>query len=109
MKNKFKKIMIAAAAVAVVSSGIAGISGISIFSEVVSAQDDWKAEFESICARTQDAMTISKDELKQLINRCDDLRPRIEKLDETQRKVYLKRLQMCRDLFAFVLESQEKK
>ncbi len=101
--------MIAAAAVAVVFSGVAGISGIPIFSKVVSAQDDWKVEFESICARTQDAMTISKDELKQLINRCDDLRPRIEKLDETQRKVYLKRLQMCRDLFAFVLESQEKK
>jgi len=33
----------------------------------------------------------------------------IEKLEETQRKVYLKRLQMCKNLFSFILESREKK
>jgi hypothetical protein len=73
------------------------------------AQDDWKAEFEAICSKTQDSAALSPDELNNLVDRCDKLRPRIEKLDETQRKVYLKRLQMCRDLFAFVLESKEKK
>jgi hypothetical protein len=31
------------------------------------------------------------------------------KTQETQRKVFLKRLQLCRDLFLFVLESKEKK
>ena len=75
----------------------------------VSARDDWKAEFEAICAGTQDSAAMTSDELKNLIDRCDKLRPRIEKLDETQRKVYLKRLQMCRDLYAFVLEYKEKK
>ncbi len=73
------------------------------------AQDDWKAEFDVVCAKTQDPGVISSDELKELVARCDKLRLRIEKLDETQRKVYLKRLQMCKDLFAFVLESREKK
>jgi hypothetical protein len=43
--------------------------------------------------------------LKGLIERCEKLRPRIEKLDESAAKVYLKRLQMCKDLFVFVLES----
>jgi hypothetical protein len=75
----------------------------------VYAQDDWKTEFEAVCSKTQDSAALSPDELKNLVDRCDKLRPRIEKLDETQRKVYLKRLQMCRDLFAFVLESKEKK
>ncbi len=73
------------------------------------AQDDWKMEFETVCARTQEAAGMSRDELKDLVDRCDKLRPRIEKLDETQRKVYLKRLKMCRDLYAFVLETKEKK
>ena len=73
------------------------------------AQDDWKKEFEAICSKTQDSAALSPDELNNLVDRCNKLRPRIEKLDETQRKVYLKRLQMCRDLFVFVLESKEKK
>jgi len=76
---------------------------------VVHAQDDWKNEFDDVCSRTQDAMIFSPDELRNLIARCDKLKPRIEKLDETQRKVFLKRLQLCRDLFLFVLESKEKK
>ena len=76
---------------------------------VVHAQDDWKNEFDDVCSKTQDAMIFSPDELRNLIARCDKLKPLIEKLDETQRKVFLKRLQLCRDLFLFVLESKEKK
>ncbi len=72
------------------------------------AQDDWKTEFEDICSKTNDAMALTKKELKTLIERCDKLKPLIEKLDEAPRKVYLKRLQACRDLFVFVLESKEK-
>lgn len=74
----------------------------------VYAQDDWKKEFEEVCSRTDDAMSLSKDELKALVARCDKLKPLIEKLDETEKKVYLRRLQLCRDLFSFVLESKEK-
>ena len=76
---------------------------------VVHAQDDWRKEFDDVCSRTQDAMIFSPDELRNLIARCDKLKPTVEKLDETQRKVFLKRLQLCRDLFLFVLESKEKK
>jgi len=73
---------------------------------VVLAQEGWLKEFEDICAKTQDAMVLSTDELKGLIARCDTLKPLIEKLPETQKKVYLKRLQGCRDLYVFVLESK---
>jgi len=75
----------------------------------VYSQDNWKTEFEIVCAKTQDPMTLSPDELRMLISRCDQLRTLIDKLDETQRKVYLRRLQMCKDLFSFVLESKENK
>jgi hypothetical protein len=93
--------------------------GISIFSMVgardrypfmvglAHAQEDWKKEFDDICSKTQDAMVIPSEELKSLVDRCDSLKPKIEKLDESQRKVYLKRLQMCRELYFFVLESRE--
>ena len=71
--------------------------------------EDWKLEFDDICSKTDDAMAYTEDELKQLVLRCDSLRPRIEALGETQRKVYLKRLQSCRDLYIFVIQTKEKK
>jgi len=96
------------------------VAGIASFSQVreenlvmaagpVFAQEDWKSEFEDVCSKTQDAMTYSTDELKNLIARCDKLKPLIDKLDESPRKVYLRRLQLCKDLFVFVLGSKEGK
>lgn len=76
---------------------------------VAHAQEDWRKEFDDVCSKTQDAMVIPYDELKNLVARCDRLKPQIEKLDESQRKVFLKRLQLCRDLYYFMLESREKK
>ena len=69
------------------------------------AQNDWKTEFEDICSKTDGAITQSKTEVKSLIDRCDALKPRIEKLEPSLAKVYMKRLQMCRDLLVFVLAS----
>jgi len=91
---------------AIVSSLILGTGYPSyLWTAIAYAEDEWKAEFDDICGRTSDAMALSKDEVKGLIERCDRLKPRIEKLDESTAKVNLKRLKMCRDLFVFVLES----
>jgi hypothetical protein len=84
-------------------------SEVFFFCRTAHAQETWRKEFEDICSKTQDAMGFSAEELKSLVLRCDALRPLIEKLDEPQRKVTLRRLQMCRDLYAFVLETKEAK
>lgn len=91
--------------------GIKAGEGKYVFSTIspAYAQNDWKGEFHELCSKTQDAMGFTEGELKELIAECDKLKPVIEKLDETQRKIYLKRLRMCRDLFSFVLESKTKK
>jgi hypothetical protein len=70
------------------------------------AEEAWFVEFESICARTQDAMSLTSDELRVLVSRCDRLKPQIEGLDPSRRKVYVKRLQQCRDLYQFVLDTR---
>jgi len=70
------------------------------------AEDAWFVEFESICAQTQDAMSLTTDELRALVSRCDRLKPQIEGLDPSRRKVYVKRLQQCRDLYQFVLDTR---
>jgi hypothetical protein len=73
------------------------------------SQEEWRKEFDEICSKTEDSMAFSVQELKSLVDRCDALKSHVEKLDEPQRKVTLKRLQMCRGLYAFVLEMKEKK
>ena len=69
-------------------------------------QDVWQQEFDAVCSKTTDAMSLTTDELKSLVQRCDALEPKIEKLDESRRKVYLRRLKQCRGLYAYVLESK---
>lgn len=73
------------------------------------ADAGWRAEFEAICAKTQDAMALSGEELRRLVERADALLPALERLPETERKVFTRRLRACRDLYAFVLESKEKR
>jgi hypothetical protein len=71
------------------------------------AKDAWKREFEDVCAKTQDAMSLTSDELRALIARCDKLKPAVDALDETERKVASRRLRECRNLYQFVLESRD--
>jgi hypothetical protein len=73
---------------------------------VAAAEEDWFVEFEAICSRTQDAMSIPDGELRALVSRCDRLKPKIEALDPSRRKVYTKRLQQCRDVYQFVLDTR---
>jgi len=73
------------------------------------SQEDWRKEFDEICSKTENSMAFSVEELRRLVDRCDALKSRIETLDEPERKITLRRLQMCRDLYAFVFEMKEKK
>lgn len=74
---------------------------------VASAAEEWKKEFEEVCAKTQDAMALPTEELKSLVVRCDALKPAVEGLDESMRKVYTRRLKACRDLYQYVLDYRQ--
>ena len=71
------------------------------------ADDSWKQDMADVCSKTDDAMTFSIDELKAMLLKLDKLQAVIETLEETPRKVNLRRLEMCKNLFIFVLESKE--
>jgi len=64
----------------------------------------WRDDFDDICAKTDQAMTLTLPELTLLVERCGALQKVIETQDESVRKVYLKRLQMCRNLYAYMVE-----
>ena len=71
--------------------------------------ESWKSEFDSVCGQSDSAAGMTAEDLKRAIARCDALKPAVEALEATPRKVYLKRLQMCRNLFVYLLEGKEKK
>ena len=71
------------------------------------AQSGWREEFNAVCAETDGAMALSEGELTERIGRCDRLEARIALEEEPARKVYLRRLQMCRDLYRYVLRSRQ--
>ena len=81
---------------------------ISLFTILQSAygEDAWRTDFDAACAQSNDAMALSKSELKKMIEQCDRLQKIIEAQEETVRKVFLKRLQLCKNLYVFVLESK---
>lgn len=72
------------------------------------AEETWKAAFDRTCGQTDNAADMSIAELKKAVANCDALKPQIEALEATPRKIYLKRLQMCRNLFVYLLEAKEK-
>jgi len=67
---------------------------------------DWRVEFEAVCGTTDASMSFTVEQLTDLIARCEKLAERIGAEEETVRRVYLRRLKMCRDLLAYVLESK---
>lgn len=71
-------------------------------------EEPWRVEFDAACAQTGVAMSLSVEELNLLMQRTAALEKVIETQDGSVRKVFLKRLQMCRNLYAYVLEYKTK-
>lgn len=73
----------------------------------VCAEEAWQATFDETCSKSNQAMTMSVQELRDLIVKCDELQKVIETQEATVRKVYLKRLALCRNLYAYMLEYKQ--
>ena len=74
--------------------------------EPAASEKDWKVELEEVCAKTDVSMTLSVEELENLITRCGGLEKRIGEEDKVVRKIYLRRVKRCKDLFVYVLQSK---
>ena len=70
-------------------------------------EEEWKTEADAVCSNTDVAMTLSVGEMKDVVGRCVQMKTHIESQEESTRKVYLRRLQMSRDLYQYVLVSKE--
>lgn len=96
-KRRLAALAAATALAASLGAGVAGAQG---------QPPEWRGEFEGVCVKTDLALSLSSEELADLVARCDKLAGRIAAEGEIVRRVYLKRLQACRALFAYVLETR---
>ncbi len=71
-------------------------------------ESGWKSDFDALCGQSENFMNMTAAELRSALEKCDALKAEIEKLEATPRKVYLKRLQMCRNLLSYMLENRLK-
>ena len=86
------------------SALLAGLVSLWLLQGVGWCGEAWRDDFDATCAKTGDAMSLSLPELNGLLERCAALQKIIETQDESVRKVYLKRLALCRNLYAYVVE-----
>jgi hypothetical protein len=81
--------------------------GILLFGAgVCHSSEEWKAEFEAVCSKTDSLMEMPESEIASLLERCDKLISGLDAENETARKVNQRRLKNCRDLIQFMLDSK---
>lgn len=73
----------------------------------VRGEEAWQTALDETCSKSNQAMTMSVQELQDLLAKCDELRKVIETQEASVRKVYLKRLSLCRNLYAYMLEYKQ--
>jgi hypothetical protein len=73
----------------------------------ISFADDWRPEFDDICSKVAVADDLSSEELQDLVKRVDVLIPQVEASGDPKSKVFIFRLNKCRDLFSFILETRK--
>ena len=71
-------------------------------------EPDWKEEYSDVCSETQGAVSFSVEKLQEYITRCEKLQERLDELNGskggTEKKVYSRRLKMCRDVYEYTLQ-----
>jgi hypothetical protein len=91
----------------IINAVVTGFVLLCLAAPAVRGEEPWKTEFDETCSKTTNAMSLTLGELKELIGRCDRLQKIIETQDATVRKVYLKRLEMCKNLYVFMMDSKK--
>jgi len=81
---------------------------LGVLAAAPSSAATWEDDLTAVITQTDRVMTLSPEELQRLVAECDRLRPLIEALPETPRKVYRRRLEMTRNLFLFTLDAKGK-
>lgn len=73
----------------------------------ISQAGTWKEDFERLCGYTEEASSLSTDQIQELIQESDRLLKTLETVNEPEKKVYIFRLKKCRNFFEYILDLRE--
>jgi hypothetical protein len=73
---------------------------------VSSQEGPWKEEFDRICAQTEIATSLATEQLEALVSDASTLIGQLREIEDPWAKVYIFRLEKCREFFEFVLQWQ---
>ena len=75
--------------------------------EAPAEQGQWREEFQRLCNYTEVAHTLSVEELQQLVKDSDVLLEKLKALEAPEVKVYIFRLNKCRNMYKYTLDVKE--
>ncbi len=70
-------------------------------------KDTWQRELDELCGNPQAAMTLSDEEVTTLVERCDRTIAEITETDNPRKKLYLFRLNKCRDFYQYISNARK--
>jgi len=73
----------------------------------ISQSGTWKEDFKRLCGYTEEASSLSTDQIQELIQESDRLLKTLETLNDPEKKVYIFRLKKCRNFFEYILDLRE--
>ena len=73
----------------------------------ISQAGTWKDDFERLCSYTEEASSLSTDQIQELMQESDRLLKTLETVNEPEKKVYIFRLKKCRNFFEYILDLRE--
>jgi len=70
-------------------------------------EKSWMDEYNIICGDTQEAVQLPGEEIKTLIDKCDKLLNKIKAADNPRKKIFIFRIEKCRNFYQFIANSKK--
>ena len=66
-------------------------------------EESWRDEYNSICGDTQEAVTLPREEINTLIDKCDKLLNKIKAADNPRKKTFIFRIERCKKFYQYIV------
>ena len=68
-------------------------------------EESWRDEYNSICGDSQEAVLLPREEINTLIDKCDKLLNKIKAADNPRKKIFIFRIEKCKNFYKFIADS----
>lgn len=70
-------------------------------------EESWKKQYNRLCGKSHEAVSMTEEDLASHIKQCDELLRTIDQSDYLRKKIYLFRIEKCRNFYQFLIDSKK--